>query len=113
MKNRTSGDLEAAIGRVLDAERGARAAVAASEREAEAIRVAAHTRANRIARIAATRSSATHTAMTARRAARLDAIEAEEVGPDPDAAVDDAARARLDRAVARIADEMIGGEVAE
>jgi hypothetical protein len=111
--NQTDRDVEAAIARVLDAERAARAAVEASQREAEAIRAAARTRDKRIAETAAARIAAIHAAMTERRAARLAAIEAEAVGPDPQAAEDEAARAHLDQAVGRLADELIGGEAVE
>jgi hypothetical protein len=112
-RNDTGRDVEAAIARVLDAERDARAAVEASQREAEAIRAEARARDKRIAETAASRIAAIHAAMTEKRAARLVAIEAEAVGPDPQAADDEAARARLDQAVAQLADELIGGEAAE
>jgi hypothetical protein len=111
--NHTGRDVETAIARVLDAERGARAAVDASQREAEAIRAAARARDKRIAETAAARIAAIHAAMAEKRVARLAGIEAEGVGPDPQAADDEAARAHLDQAVARLADEMIGGEAAE
>jgi hypothetical protein len=109
----TGRDVEAAIARVLDAERDARAAVAASQREAEAIRAEARARDKRIAETAAARIAAIHSAVSDKRSARLAAIEAEGVGPDPHAADDEAARARLDEAVARLADELIGREPAE
>jgi hypothetical protein len=111
--NQTGRDVEAAIARVLDAERDARAAVAASQREAEAIRADARTRDKRIAERAAARIATIRAGMAERRSARLAAVEAEGTGPDPQAAEDEAARARLDQAVARLADEMIGREPAE
>jgi hypothetical protein len=105
--------VEAAMARVLDAERAARAAVEASQREAESIRADARTREKRIAERAAVRIAALRTGTAERRAARLTAIEAEAVGPDPQAAQDEAARARLASAVAQLADELIGRESAE
>ena len=105
--------VEAAIARVLDAERAARAAVEASQRDAESIRADARARERRIAERAATRIAALRTGTAERRGARLAAIEAEAVGPDPQAAQDEAAEARLAGAVAQLADELIGGEAAE
>ena len=114
-RERTDEDraVEAAIARVLDAERAARAAVEASQREAEALRADARAREKRIAERAAVRIAALRTGTAERRAARLTAIEAEGVGPDPQAAQDEAARARLASAVAQLADELIGRESAE
>ena len=114
-RERTDEDraVEAAIARVLDAERAARAAVEASQREAESIRADARRREKRIAERAAARIAALRTGTAERRAARLTAIEAEGVGPDPQAAQDEAARARLASAVAQLADELIGRESAE
>ena len=109
----TGRDVEAAMARVLDAERAARSAVAAAQDEAEAIRGDARARDKRIAETAAERIAAIRAGMAEKRATRLAAIEAEAVGPDPHAADDEAARARLDQAVAWLADEMIGGEAAE
>jgi hypothetical protein len=105
--------VEAAIARVLDAERAARAAVEASQREAESIRADARAREKRVAERAAARIAALRAATAERRAARLAAIEAEAVGPDPQAAQDEAARTRLASAVDRLADELIGGEAVE
>lgn len=101
------------MARVLDAERAARAAVEASQREAESIRADARVREKRIAERASARIAALRTGTAERRAARLVAIEAEAVGPDPQAAQDEAARARLANAVARLADELVGRESAE
>lgn len=112
-RNDTSREVEAAIARVLDAERAARAAVETAQREAEAIRAEARARDKRIAERAAARIAAIRAGMAERRAARLAAIEAQAIGPDPQAAEDEAARERLDQAVARLADEMIGRESAE
>lgn len=111
--NHTDREVEAAIARVLEAERDARNAVAASQREAEAIRAAARARDKRIAETAAARIAAIHSATAERRSARLAAIEAAGVGPDPLAADDKAAGTRLDQAIARLADELIGREPAE
>lgn len=111
--NHTDREVEAAIARVLDAERAARAAVETSQREAEAIRADARARDKRIAEQAAARIAAIRAGTATRRAARLGAIEAEAVGPDPQAADDEAARARLDDALGRLADELIGRESAE
>jgi hypothetical protein len=114
-RERTDQDraVEAAIAQVLDAERAARAAVEASQRDAEAIRADARAREKRIAERAATRIAALRAGTVERRAARLADIEAEAVGPDSQAAQDEAARARLASAVARLADELIGREAAE
>jgi hypothetical protein len=114
-RERTDEDraVEAAIARVLDAERAARAAVEDSQREAESIRADARAREKRIAERAATRIAALRAGTAERRAARLAAIEAEAVGPDPQAAQDEAARSRLANAIARLADELIGRESAE
>jgi hypothetical protein len=101
-------EVEAAIARVLAAEREARAAIDACEREAEAVRAAARSREKRIAERAAQRIAAIRAGMAAKLARRLAAIEAETVGPDPEAARDGAAWARLDAAVARLADELTG-----
>jgi hypothetical protein len=111
--DRTGRDVEAAIARVLDAERAARAAVEAAQREAEAIRAEARARDKRIAETAAARIAAIRAGMAEKRAARVAAIEAAATAPDPQAADDAAARARLDEAVAGLADEMIGAEAAE
>jgi hypothetical protein len=102
--------VEAAIARVLDAERRARTEVAASQEQAEAIRADARVRDKCIAERAATRIATIRTGMAAKRTARLAALEAEAVAPDPQAADDEAARGHLDQAVTRLADEMIGGE---
>ena len=107
---RTGRDVQAAIAHVLDAERRARAAVEAAQREADALRAEARARDKRIAETAAGRIAAIRAGMAEKRAARLAAIEAAATGPDPQAAGDAAARARLEQAVARLADEMIGGE---
>lgn len=109
----TGREVEAAIARVLDAERAARAAVETSQRAAEAIRADARTRDKRIAERAAARIAAIRAGMAERRAARLAAIETAGVGPDPQAAEDEAARSRLDQAVARLADELIEREPTE
>jgi hypothetical protein len=105
--------VEDAIARVLDAERRARAEIAASQDRADAIRADARMRDKRIAEGAATRIAAIRAGMAGKRAARLAVLEAEAVGPDPQAAGDEAARARLDHAVARLADELVGQEPAE
>jgi hypothetical protein len=112
-RNDTGREVETAIARVLDAERAARAAVERALGEAEAIRAEARAADKRLAERAAVRIAAIRAGMTEKRAARLAAIEAEAVGPDPQAAGDEAARARLDDAVARLADELIGRERAE
>jgi hypothetical protein len=112
-RNDTSREVETAIARVLDAERAARAAVARAQGEAEVIRSDARAADKRVAERAAVRIAAIRAGMTQKRAARLAALEAEAVGPDPQAAEDEAARARLDQAVARLADELIGRESAE
>jgi hypothetical protein len=107
---RTDREVEAAIARVLDAERGARAAVEAAGRDAEGIRAAARARDKRIAERAAARIAVVRSGVAQRRAARLAAIEADAIGPDPQAEGDERAGSRLDEAVARLADELIGGE---
>ena len=104
----TPREVETAIARVLAAEREAREAITACEQEAEALRAAARDRAKRIAERAATRLAAIRTGMADKLARRLAAIDAEAVAPDPDAARDAAARARLDAAVERLADELTG-----
>ena len=101
-------EVEAAIARVLAAEHEARAAVAACEREAEAIRAAARSRAKRTAERAANRIAAIRAGLADKLSGRLAAIDAEFVAPDPQAAQDAAAHARLDAAVGRLADELIG-----
>ena len=106
----TDREVETAIARVLEAERAARAAVEGAQREAEAIRADARARDKRIAERAAARIAAVRAGMAEKRATRLAALEAAAVGPDPQAAEDDAARARLADAVARLADELIGSE---
>ncbi len=105
--------VEDAIARVLDAERCARTDVAAFQEQAEAIRADARMRDKRIAERAAARIAAIRAGMAEKRAARLAALQAEAVGPDPQAAGDEAARARLDHAVARLADELMGQEPGE
>ena len=112
-ENHTDREVEAAIARVLDAERRARTDVAAAQAQAETIRADARARDKRIAERAAARIAVIRAGMAEKRAARLTALEAEAVGPDPQAAEDEAARGRLDHAVARLADELIGKEVAE
>jgi creatinine amidohydrolase/Fe(II)-dependent formamide hydrolase-like protein len=104
----TPREVETAIARVLAAERDARDAIAAGEREAEALRAATRTREKRIAERAAQRIAAIRAGMAAKLAGRLAAIEAEAVAPDPEAARDEAARARLEAAVERLADELSG-----
>lgn len=111
--NHTDREVEAAIARVLDAERGARDAVAASQREAEAIRAEARARDKRIAAAAAVRIAAIHSTIAEKRSVRLAAIEAAGIDPDPQAADDEGAGTRLDRAVARLANELIGREPSE
>jgi hypothetical protein len=110
---RNDPGVEDAIARVLDAERRARAEVAAAQLEAEAIRAAARARDKRIAERAAARIAAIRAGMARKRAGRLAALEAEAIGPDPQAAEDEVARAHLDQAVARLADELIGPEPTE
>jgi hypothetical protein len=109
----TDREVETAIARVLEAERTARAAVEGAQREAEAIRADARARDKRIAERAAARIAAVRAGMAEKRATRLAALEAAAVGPDPQAADDDAARARLADAVAQLADELIGSESRE
>lgn len=110
---RNDSEVEAAIARVLDAERRARAEVAASQQTADGIRADARARDKRIAETAAARISAIRASTAKRRAARLAAIDAEAVGPDPQAEQDEAARTNLASAVDRLADELIGEEAAE
>jgi hypothetical protein len=99
-------EVEAAIARVLDAERDARAAVSGYERRAEALRADARAADRRIADRAAARIAAVRGGMADKLAARLAAIEAQSVATDPQAVQDEAARRRLDDAVARLADEL-------
>jgi hypothetical protein len=106
-------EVEAAIARVLDAERRARADVAAAQVQAETLRADARARDKRIAERAAARIAVIRAGMAEKRAARLAALEAASVGPDPQAAEDEAALGRLDEAVARLADELVGKEPAE
>ena len=112
-ENHTDREVEAAIARVLDAERRARTDVAAAQAQAETLRTDARARDKRIAERAAARIAVIRAGMAEKRAARLAKLEAEAVGPDPQAAEDEAARGRLDHAVAQLADELIGKEVAE
>jgi hypothetical protein len=100
-------DAELAIARVLDAERGARAAVESAQREAEVIRADARALDKRIAERAAARIATIRAGVARNRSARVAALEAEAVGPDPRAAQDEAARARLATAVAQLAEELI------
>ena len=104
----TPREVEAAIAHVLAAERDARAAIAAAEGEAEALRAATRSQEKRIAEHAAKRIAAIRVGMAEKLARRLAALEAEAVAPDPEAVRDEAARARLDAAVERLADELIG-----
>jgi hypothetical protein len=106
-------EVEAAIARVLEAERRARADVAAAQTQAETLRADARARDKRIAERAAARIAVIRAGMAEKRAARLAALEAEAVGPDPQAAEDEAALGRLDEAVARLAAELVGKEPAE
>ena len=99
-------EVEAAIARVLDAERDARAAVSGCERRAEALRADARAADRRIAERAAARIAAIRGGMAEMLAARLAALGAQGVETDPQAAQDEAARRRLDDAVARLADEL-------
>jgi hypothetical protein len=99
-------EVEAAIARVLDAERDARTAVAECARRAEALRADARATERRIAERAAARIAAIRVGMADKLAARLAAIEAHGVAADPQAVQDEAARQRLDDAVARLADEL-------
>ena len=112
-ENHADREVEAAIARVLDAERGARADVAAAQARAETLRADARARDKRIAERAAARIALIRAGMAEKRAARLAALEAESVGPDPQAAEDEAALGRLDEALARLADELVGKEPAE
>ena len=105
--------VEDAIARVLDAERHARTEVAAAQAQAEAMRAAARMRDKNIAERAAARIAAIRGGMAQKRAARLDVLDAEGVGPDVPATADEIAQARLDRVVARLADELIGSETDE
>ncbi|HSD53656.1 MAG TPA: hypothetical protein VLC47_05795 [Burkholderiales bacterium] len=109
----TDREVEAAIARVLEAERAARAAVEAAQHEAEAIRADARTRDKRIAERAAARIAAVRAGMAEKRATRLAALETAAVGRDPQAAEDEAAGAHLVDAVAQLADELIGSEQRE
>ena len=99
-------EVEAAIARVLDAEREARTAVSACERRAEALRADARAADRRIAERAAARIAAIRGGMAAKLAARLADLAGQSVETDPQAAQDEAARRRLDGAVARLADEL-------
>ena len=112
-ENHVDREVEAAIARVLDAERGARADVAAAQARAEMIRADARARDKRIAERAAARIAVIRAGMAEKRSARLAALEAESIGPDPQAADDEAALGRLDEAVARLAAELVGKEPAE
>lgn len=112
-ENHTDREVEAAIARVLDAERQARTDVAAAQAQAETLRADARARDKRIAERAAARIAVIRAGMAEKRAARVAALEAAAVGPDPQAAEDEAARGRLDHAVAQLADELIGKEPAE
>ena len=105
--------VEVAIGRVLEAERRARAEVAASQQRAEVIRETARAADKRIAERAAARIGAIRAGMAERRAVRLAALEVAARGPDPLAAGDEAALGRLDHAVARLTRELIGREPTE
>lgn len=107
------GSVDAAIARVLDAERAARAAVEAAQQEAEAMRADARARDKRIAERAAGRIATVRAGMAGKRAARLAALEAAAVGPDPQAVEDASALAHLAAAVAQLADELIGREARE
>jgi hypothetical protein len=109
----TTGSVEAAIARVLDAERAARAAVDAARQDAEAIRADARARDKRIAERAGARIAAVRAGMADKRVARLAALEAAGIGADPQAVEDASALAHLAEAVGQLADELIGREAAE
>lgn len=99
---------DAAIARVLAAEREARDAIAASEHEAAQIIEDAREQERRAAERAVRRIAKVRTGMGRKLEARLREIDREAGAADPQKAQDDAARARLDGAVARLADELIG-----
>jgi hypothetical protein len=112
-ENRTDRQVAEAIAQVLDAERRARTDVAAAQAQAETLRADARARDKRVAERAAARIAVIRAGMAEKRATRLATLEAEAVGPDPQTAEDEAARGRLDHAVAQLADELIGKEPAE
>jgi hypothetical protein len=104
----TQEELDAAIARVLGAERAARAAIAACEHDGEVVRAEAQQRARRIAERATSRIAAIHTGMAAQIAERVAAIEAERSGIDPQTGNARWRAEELEAAVARLADALIG-----
>ena len=99
---------DAAIGRVLDAERAAREAVAEATREADRIVEQAHVTARAVAERAQrriTRIRAAFEAAATREIERLDAADAREEGVRE---LDDEDRARLARAIDALCDELTG-----
>jgi len=107
--SRRTGD-EAAMDLVLAAERRAQSELERASIEAQEILDAAHARSRAIAATAARRIAAARAAIErrlARRLAETSALEREAAAPDPP---DPPAHERLERAVARQAARLSGGE---
>lgn len=101
-------ELDAAMAKVLAAERSAREAVDRYAREAEQRLAGGRALEKAIAERAAARGNAVRAAMAARLQRRLDEIAALERAVDPRADPSPAEHERLDAAVERLADELIG-----
>lgn len=104
----TSTELDAAMARVLAAERKAREAVDQFARDAELRLSSARALEKAIAERAAARGNAVRASVAARLQRRLDEIAALERDIDPTADPSPAEHERLAAAVERLADELIG-----
>ena len=102
-------DDEAAMARVLAADREARAALEQSRRTAAHMLREARAAAKLVSARAASRVNAVRAAMARRLAARLAQLDAEERGAIAAGALDPQERARLAHAVERLAAELAGG----
>jgi len=106
-----AGDTDAVeplIARVVSAEREAREAVAQCEAQATQIAAAAQSAAEQLAQRADRRIVRLQQRMAAATQARLAAIAAQQSAVADDASADATLLARIDTAVATIADELVG-----
>lgn len=100
-------NVDAAIARVLDAERGAREAVAQHVHEAESVAEQARERAREIARRAAQRAVRVQRWSAEQLQSRLEDLKAEQ-GRDEGGETDAVVAQRLNDVVGRLADELTG-----
>jgi len=106
----TEATAEAAITRVLNAERDAREAIAQATREAVTMQENARAAARALSERTERRIREVRAALAARLAAEVEAIDAQAAAQDAGQALGAAELARLERAVAALAAELTGGQ---